>query len=78
MNVGKSDGVRFYSFCYFFAAAPAAASIYTDAKIRNGTYIRPSVRKSGQNSEVSYITIIPILPATHSIAALVYYIVRCA
>ncbi len=28
----------------FFAAASAAASIYTDAKIRNGEYVRTYVR----------------------------------
>ncbi len=28
----------------FFAAAPAAASIYTDAKIRNGEYVRTYIR----------------------------------
>ncbi len=32
--------VSLYYIGHFFAAAPAAASIYTDTKIRNGEYVR--------------------------------------
>ncbi len=36
---------------FFFAAAPAAASIYTDAKIRNGTYVCMYVRTYVRNQK---------------------------
>ncbi len=51
----KSDFKMFKLEMSFFAAASAAASIYTDAKIRNGTYVRTYVCMYVCHTKISYL-----------------------